>query len=133
GEQVGIFWKSIFEMNIEFDFAYKDFKWSNNAKGKAGVTVVIIGLRNLSEKPKYLITDGIITQTQNISPNLENGTTKNVQKQTKPLSKFPEMRRGNMPNDKQFLRISKEEKEQLVIKYPNIDKIIKKQIGSDEF
>jgi len=133
GEQVGILWPTIFEMDIEFDFAYTDFKWTNNAKGKAGVTVVIIGLRNLSEKPKFLITDGIITKTLNISPNLENGTTKNIQKQTKPLSKFPEMRRGNMPNDQQFLRISKEEKDQLINKYTEIDKIIKKQVGSDEF
>jgi type II restriction/modification system DNA methylase subunit YeeA len=133
GEQVGIFWPSIFEMNIEFDFAYTNFKWTNNAKGNAGVTVVIIGLRNLSKKPKYLITNGIITKTQNISPNLENGLTKNIKKQTKPLSSFPKMRRGNMPNDKQFLRISKEEKEQLLIKYPLIQQIIKKQVGADEF
>lgn len=133
GEQVGILWTSIFEMGIEFDFAHTDFKWTNNAKGNAGVTVVIIGLRNLSKKPKYLITDGIITKTQNISPNLENGVTKIIKKQTKPLSNFPEMRRGNMPNDKQFLRISKEEKDKLLIKYPSIDKIIKKQVGSDEF
>lgn len=133
GEQVGILWKPIFEIGIEFDFAYTDFNWTNNAKGKAGVTVVIIGLRNISKIPKYLITDGIITTTQNISPNLENGTTKNIQKQTKPLSKFPEMRRGNMPNDQQFLRISKEEKDQLINKYTEIDKIIKKQVGSDEF
>lgn len=133
GEQVGIFWTSIFEMDIEFDFAYTDFKWTNNAKGKAGVTVVIIGLRNLSKKPKYLITDGVIIKTQNISPNLENGTTKIIEKQTKPLSDFPKMRRGNMPNDKQFLRISKEERGQLFIKYPSIEKIVKKQVGSDEF
>lgn len=133
GEQVGILWASIFEMGIEFDFAHTNFKWTNNAKGNAGVTVVIIGLRNLNKKPKYLITNGIITKTQNISPNLENGATKNIQKQTKPLSNIPKMRRGNMPNDKQFLRISKEEKEQLLIKYPSINKIIKKQVGADEF
>src|SRR5690606_2333654 len=61
------------------------------------------------------------------------GVSKIIKKQTKPLSNFPEMRRGNMPNDKQFLRISKEEKDKLLIKYPSIDKIIKKQVGSDEF
>jgi hypothetical protein len=133
GEQVGILWKSIFNLKIEIDFAYTDFKWTNNAKGKAGVTVVIIGLRNLSEKPKYLITDGIITTTQNISPNLESGETKSIQKQTKPISNFPLMRRGNMPNDKEFLRISRQDRNQLRLKYPSIDKIVKKQIGSDEF
>lgn len=133
GEQVGILWKPIFEMGIEFDFAYTNFKWTNNAKGNAGVTVVIIGLRNVNNKPKFLITDGIITKAHNISPNLESGETKNIQKQTKPISNFPNMRRGNMPNDKEFLRISKEEREKLLNKYKSIDKIIKKQIGADEF
>lgn len=133
GEQVGIFWKHIFEMKIEIDFAYTSFKWTNNAKGKAGVTVVIIGLRNINNKPKFLITNGVINKTQNISSNLENGQTKNVEKQTTPLSSFPIMRRGNMPNDKEFLRISKKEKDELLIKYPSIEKIIKKQVGSNEF
>ena len=35
---------------IEIDFAYQSFKWTNNAKGNAGVTVIIIGLRNISNK-----------------------------------------------------------------------------------
>ncbi len=133
GEQVGILWPSIFNLKIEIDFAYTNFKWTNNAKKNAGVTVVIIGLRNRNNKPKFLITDGIITKAQNISPNLETGETKNVEKRTKPLSDFPDMRRGNMPNDKEFLRISREERNQLIAKYPSIDKIIKKQIGANEF
>lgn len=108
-------------MNLEFDFAYTNFKWTNNAKSNAGVTVVIIGLRNTNNKPKFLITDGVITKTQNISSNLENGETKNIQKQTKPLSNFPYMKRGNMPNDKEFLRISKKETNYL----SNIHQLIK--------
>ena len=40
GEQVPILWKNI---NVEIDFAYRTFKWHNEAKGVAGVSCVIIG------------------------------------------------------------------------------------------
>ena len=35
-----ILWKNI---NVEIDFAYRTFKWHNEAKGVAGVSCVIIG------------------------------------------------------------------------------------------
>ena len=44
GEQVNLLWPYIFESKLEIEFAYKSFKWSNNAKNKAAVTVVIIGV-----------------------------------------------------------------------------------------
>lgn len=133
GEQIGILWKPILDKGIEIGFAHTDFKWTNNAKNNAGVTVVIIGLRNLSNSPKHLFTDGRMIISQTISPNLENKPAINIEKRTKPLSKFPEMRRGNMPNDQEFLRISLTERNYLIDKYPTIGKIIKKQIGADEF
>ena len=40
GEQVGALWKSL---NVEIDFAYRTFKWHNEAKGVAAVHCVIIG------------------------------------------------------------------------------------------
>ena len=40
GEQVPILWKNI---NVEIDFAYRTFKWHNEAKNVAGVSCVIIG------------------------------------------------------------------------------------------
>ena len=133
GEQVGILWKSIFDLKIEIDFAFTNFKWKNNAKNNAGVTVVIIGLRNLSNKQRYLFTDGQVIKCNIISPSLENKTTVTIEKRTKSLSDFPEMRRGNMPNDQEFLRISPNERNSLIRNYPTIEKILKKQIGADEF
>lgn len=44
GEQVGILWPEILNKGQEIRFAYTSFKWSNNAKYNAGVTVVIIGV-----------------------------------------------------------------------------------------
>ena len=40
GEQVAPLWK---RLNVEIDFAYRTFKWHNEAKGNAAVHCVIIG------------------------------------------------------------------------------------------
>ena len=45
GEQVGQFWPIIFEhYQLEIAFAHRSFLWSSDAKGKAHVHVVILGL-----------------------------------------------------------------------------------------
>ena len=56
GEQVSILWPHIFGQGIEIEFAHQSFKWSNNAKKNAGVTCIIVGLRNTSTQPKYIYT-----------------------------------------------------------------------------
>lgn len=67
GEQVKPVWSKIFEKNLEINFAYKSFKWTNNAKGNAGVTVIIIGVRNCSTSPKYLFDKNIKSTVKNIN------------------------------------------------------------------
>ncbi len=44
GQQVPLIWSYILSKGIEIDFAYQSFKWTNNAKGNAGVTVIIVAL-----------------------------------------------------------------------------------------
>jgi len=48
GDSVGLLWPYLFELNVEIFFAHTSFKWQNNAKYNAGVTVVIIGLNQLT-------------------------------------------------------------------------------------
>jgi len=133
GEQVAILWNCIFDLKIEIDFAYDSFQWSNNAMNNAGVTVIIVGLRNISSNPKYLYIGGEKRKVKNISPTLKDNINHTIEKQLKPISILPEMRRGNMPNDKEFLRISKADKEELLLKFPEAKRIIRRQIGSAEF
>lgn len=56
GEQVGILWPEILNKGQEIRFAYTSFKWSNNAKYNAGVTVIIIGVANMSKDKKAIYT-----------------------------------------------------------------------------
>jgi len=134
GEQVGLLWPHIFKLGLEIDFAYKSFKWTNYAKGKAGVTCVIIGLRKLSNNPKSLFQDGIRQTVNNINPYLIS-TKSNimVSRIPKPLSKLPEMVWGNKPTDNGNFILTQAEKNKLISENYKIKKYIKKYIGSQEF
>ncbi len=134
GEQTSILWNYILSLDIEIGFAYTTFKWTNNAKYNAGISVVIIGLRNLSNYAKFIFKGNEKVCVEHISPYLSDDNIGSVTKHTTPISaNFPEMRRGNMPNDKEFLRLTPYEKEQVILEYPNAEKFIRRQIGSDEF
>jgi len=53
GEQVAQLWSILFERyRLEIAFAHRTFSWSNEARGKANVHVVIIGLSHASKTPK---------------------------------------------------------------------------------
>ncbi|NWQ03487.1 DNA methyltransferase, partial [Escherichia coli] len=69
GEQVSILWNELFKFGIQINFAYKSFKWANNAKNNAAVIVVIVGFGPLDTKVnKYLFVDETKKLVSNISP-----------------------------------------------------------------
>jgi hypothetical protein len=133
GEQVGILWKHIFDKNLEIFFAHQSFKWKNNAKGNAGVTVAIIGLRNISNDNKYLFINSVKQDVKNINAYLVNADNIIASRRTKPLSNLPNMSFGNMPNDGGGLILSDGEKNKLVQEFPESNKFIRKLFGSNEF
>lgn len=133
GEQVALLWPLILNKNQEIFFAYQSFKWKNNAKGNAGVSVVIIGVRNNNNDDKYIYDESIRQRAKNISPYLTNTTNIFVVSRTTPLSNLPAMIKGSSPGDNGNLLLEQDEK----IKLTNInDKIclfLKKYIGAQEF
>jgi hypothetical protein len=133
GEQVALIWPNILSDEIEIDFAYQSFKWTNNAKGNAGVTVIIAGLRNVSNAPKYIFTENFRKLAKNISPYLLDGSNTIVVGRSKPLSKFPEISFGSMANDGGHLLLSQQEKDELSIKEPESERLIKRLVGALEF
>jgi len=133
GDQVAITWSRILNNQIEIDFAHQSFKWTNNAKGNAGVTVIIVGLRNVSNKPKYIFKDNFRKSAKNINPYLLDATNVVVTGRSKPLSGFPEIRFGNMPNDGGNLILNENEKRDLVRNYSKSTQWIKKYMGGADF
>ncbi|MCD4719636.1 MAG: N-6 DNA methylase [Desulfobacula sp.] len=133
GEQVALFWPHIFAMTLEIGFAHQSFKWTNNAKGNAGVTCVVVGIRNPSGEPKVLFKGGINHTVKNINPYLSNSKNLVVKKRRIPLAIVPVMNYGNKPADGGHLSLTKHECSELIAKTPKAKHFIKKFIGSTEF
>jgi len=133
GQQVPLIWPHIISNKVEIDFAYKSFKWTNNAKGNAGVTVIIVGLRNMSSRPKFIFTNTLKKIVKNINPYLMDSSNIIVSGRRISISGFPEMKFGNMPNDGGGLIFSPEEYSKAIDNYPKSKKFFRVLLGSAEF
>jgi len=133
GEQVSLIWPYIFELNININFAYTSFKWKNNAKANAGVSVIIVGLANSSKLEKHLYVGHIKHTVVNINAYLI-PTNNNVYifSRTNPLSNLPFMNYGNMPADGGKLLFSTKEMNDFILKESTSKKWFKKLINAQE-
>lgn len=130
GEHVGLMFPTIFDLGVEIGFAYTSFKWENNAKGNAGVTVVAIGLRTKSDAPKYLYSDGVKHEVGNINGYLADAESVFIKRRTTPLSEMlPRMAFGSMPIDGGNLIVDETE-------YATLDSaanMLKKFVGARDY
>ena len=133
GNQVGLLWPNLYTKNVEIGFAYLPFKWTNNAKDKAMVRVVIISLRDINSKKKKILYTNHKTYVKNIGPYLNNGPSIIVHSRRASLSNLPEMVFGNMPLEGNHLKLSENEKAQLISKNSISSKYIRPLIGGAEF
>jgi len=133
GEQVNMLWPNIFNFSIEIGFCYESFRWSNNAKYNAGVTCVIISLRNKSKKDKFIFNENSYKKVKNINAYLADFQDIIIKKETNPISNLPNMTYGNKAVDGGHLIISEEEKEVLISKEGLPDYLIKPFLGAHEY
>lgn len=133
GEQVAILWQNIFDKNLEIGFAHQSFKWKNNAKANAGVTVVIIGLRNIISKEKRLYLNNKYTIVKEINAYLVSSSNIFILSRQKSISELPSMIKGSAPGDGGNLLFSEIEAEDIKNKFPESSIFIKKYLGADEF
>ena len=138
GEQVALMWKPILEL-VEISFAYTSFKWQNSAKANAGVTVIVVGLAAKNDsKEKYIYSEEsnqeIVKKVENINPYLAEGETTFVENRSENINRnISKMVYGNMARDDGGLILSKIEYNKQVEIYPQLKKVCKKFIGSNEF
>lgn len=136
GEVVAILWKPLFDNGIQFDFAYRTFIWDSEASTKAHVHCVIIGFsRGKSKQLKILYSnDNRVQLVENINAYLLNAPNIFINSRKKSLSNMPEMMFGSMPNDGGFLsNYSEEDKNAIIRKYSNTEKLFKQFVGATEF
>lgn len=135
GEQVAMLWKPIFDLGLEIFFARTSFKWSNNAKYNAAVTVAIISVENKQNIQKVLFNerDNKAFYVDNINPYLAPSDNVIVAKTYNVPNGLPKAEFGCMPYDNGHLLMSEPEKDTLLESYPESSMFIKQIMGSQEF
>jgi len=140
GEQVGILWPLLFNQNkVSIHFAYRPFKWSNEAKSNAAVHVVIIGFASFEIEVKHIFEyDSIrketsIIKTKNITPYLTEGGNIALLTRTQPICNVPELINGSKVVDGGNLLFSKIEKDTFLINEPESAKFFRLFLGSEEY
>lgn len=125
GEQPGSLWPYLFSLGIKIHFAHRTFKWTNEAKGNAGVFCVIIGFGKGNIENKMLFDyhdlngEPLGRTVRNISPYLVAQSDIVVQSRRSPICSVPEMQKGSQPTDDGNLLLSNEERELYLASEPN--------------
>ena len=145
GEQVALLWPRLFASGLEIAFAHRTFAWGSDARGKAHVHVVIIGLdrRENGRLDKRLFSypdiNGEPEESRHtaLSPYLfDAGSLPNphliVTDSSQPLLPRSVMQRGVQPTDGGHLIFSDRERQNFLDKEPNAGKFFRPFIGSRE-
>jgi len=134
GEQVSVMWKPLFELfDVHIDFAWRTFKWSNEAKGKAAVHCVIVGFSTAGGRERAIYDGSQRIVAKNISPYLVDAPNVLLESREKPLCDAPPIGIGNKPIDNGNYLFLEVEKDKFLIKEPQAHKWFRPWIGSDEF
>ena len=134
GEQVPILWEELLCIQKTYiNFAYTTFIWSSEAKSKASVHCVIIGFSKIPRKNKVLYEKGQSKIVDNINGYLVAANNVFIQLRSKTPKNLPKLTQGNKPWDGGNLILSEDEKNELLLKYPQCQRFIKLFLGSKEF
>ena len=133
GVQVPLIWPRIFKNGQSIFFAHGNFMWGNNAARNAQVTCIIVGVAAHEEGKKFIFSDSTRKEVANINPYLSAAETVIVDRSSDPISDVGTMFGGNIPRDRGNLLLSAQEKHELVQTYPEVERLIKPILGSNEF
>ena len=147
GEQVAQLWPALFDRyNLEITFAHRTFPWGSDARGKAQVHVVIIGLSDGKSVPpksqlfsyENSVSEPDITKPNRISPYLVDASQLNnshlvVKRQRKSISGLPKISVGTKPVDGGHYILDREEKEEFLMKEPEATNLLRPFIGGREY
>jgi hypothetical protein len=126
-------WLAVSHRNCDIFFAYESFKWANNAKDKAGVTVTIVGIKaKEDDRPKHIYGEDNVRLVSNINPYLIDASDAIVTVKEDNTTGY-RMNFGTMYRDGGNLIMSTAEKKELLKSYPAAEPYIHRFIGSEEF
>lgn len=105
GEQVGILWTAIWAQKVEISFAHRTFQWSSDARGRAAVHCVIIGMaaESIGQRRIYdyvhLSAEPTMATVSNINGYLVDGRNIAIASRARPLPGQLKMMKGSQPTD----------------------------------
>jgi hypothetical protein len=147
GEQVAQLWPILFaKSGLEISFAHRPFVWASEARGKAQVHVVIVGLNHRDHEPeeKLLFSypnmkgDPVETSHAALTAYLFDARTVAnrhlvVSETPRPLNGARKLIIGSKPIDGGYLIFSPDERSELLASEPAADKYLRPFVGSKEF
>jgi hypothetical protein len=138
GEQVGILWPNLFRTRVKIMFAHRTFEWMSEARGRAHVHVVIIGLR-IGYTQARLLHDyepdpdhPTVSRAANISPYLVEGSDTAVLPVRRPICDVPDMVYGSFALDDGNYTLSPEDRDTILAEEPGAAPFIRAFIGGRE-
>ena len=142
GQQVGILWKDLLDTyQLQINFAYRPFKWDNEARQKASVFCVIIGFAQFGRAKKFIYQCGKgkdclsikVDEVKNINGYLQDNGSISVEKRSTPLSSVPMMYYGNMPNPSDPFVFSEKQMNDFLEKYPDTRKFFRPYVDAKDY
>jgi hypothetical protein len=151
GEQSGILWPYMFSTGMSILFAHRTFQWNSEARGKAAVHCVIIGLTWDAARPKTIYEyhhvrgDPHVSPVSRINGYLIEGPQYSVPARSRPPAARLQMHKGSQPTDGARLRrpeggyittsnliLDEENRAELLHRDPNARKWLKPYVGGEE-
>lgn len=147
GEQVAQLWPALFNRwGLEIIFAHRPFEWGSDARGKAHLHVVVLGLVRRGHEPSekrlfsYTRYDAEPTESTHpaISPYLFDASLLNdrhlvVLRNRHTPSGMPPAKVGTKPVDGGYLILNDEERDALISSSPSADQAVRPFYGTEEF
>lgn len=136
GEQVALLWKPLVQyFKLHILFAWKTFRWYNEADEMAHVHCVIIGFgkQKKDEKCHIYQEDSPMVEVNNINGYLMGAEDIFIESRTKPLGNVPGMMKGSIPVDGGNLIMNVDECNELLYKEPQAEQYIRVLMGAKEF
>ena len=138
GEQVELLWGPLLEQGIAITFAHRQFHWSSETAGAAGVTVIIVGFCNGADSPRDRVLYDypkdkeapIALSTRAIGPYLTANDPIIVTKRKSPLCDVALMSFGSMPNDNGLLFV--DDPHELAVTDPIAASFVRRFYGAHE-
>lgn len=132
GEQASLLWPAMNSLGIEIRYAYRPFKWKNNAQNNAGVMCCIIGLSGKSKGSKYIYSEENVRQVQNITPYLTEGENVYVSSMSEPINGLPQMCMGSNPVDGTNLVLSPMDREEIANQDERAEVYMRRYLGGND-